>query len=49
MVKVIFEATLTFAVMRTADLYVALVADPANAKELKAEVSTTSVTVIVID
>jgi hypothetical protein len=43
--KVTLDATLTFAVIVTTVLKDAL---PLNAKELKAEVSTTSVTVIVI-
>jgi hypothetical protein len=43
--KVTLDATLTFAVIVTTVLKEA---DPLKAKELKAEVSTTSVTVIVI-
>jgi len=43
--NVTLDATLTFAVIVTTVLKEA---DPLNAKELKAEVSTTSVTVIVI-
>jgi hypothetical protein len=48
-VNVTFEATETFAVISTEVLNIAVVADPASASELKLEVSTTSVTVIVID
>ena len=47
--KVTLDATETFAVITTEDRKVAVVAEPARANELKAEVSTTSVTVIVID
>jgi len=47
--KVTFDATVIFAVMTTTERKVAVVAEPASANELKAEVSTTSVTVIVID
>ena len=48
-VNVIFDATLTFAVTTIDVLYVALVADPASKSELNEEVSTTSVTAMVID
>ena len=47
--KVTFDATVTFAVITTAVRKLAVVAEPARASELKDEVSTTSVTVIVID
>jgi hypothetical protein len=47
--KVTFDATETFAVITIEDRKVAVVAEPARASELKDEVSTTSVTVIVID
>ena len=47
--KVTRDATVTFAVMTTTVRKVAVVAEPARASELKAEVSTTFVTVIVID
>ena len=47
--KVTLAATVTFAVMTTTVRKVAVVAEPARASELKDEVSTTSVTVIVID
>jgi hypothetical protein len=47
--KVILDATLTVAVMTIAVLYAATVAPPASWNRAKAEVSTTSVTVIVID
>ena len=47
--KVTFAATVTFAVITTAVRKLAVVAEPARASELKDEVSTTSVTVIVID
>jgi hypothetical protein len=47
--KVTRDATETFAVMTTAVLKVAVVAEPASANELNDEVSTTLVTVIVID
>ena len=46
--KVTLAATDTFAVITTEDRKVAVVAEPARASELKDEVSTTSVTVIVI-
>ena len=46
--KVTRDATLTFAVIKIALLKVAVVADPARASELNEEVSTTSVTVIVM-
>ena len=49
MLKVTRDATVTFAVMTTAVRKAAMVAEPAKASELKDEVSTTSVTVIVID
>jgi len=48
-VKVTRDATVTFAVMTIAVLKVAAVTDPASASELNPEVSTKSVTVIVID
>jgi hypothetical protein len=48
MVKVTLEATLTFAVISMALLNVAVVTDPASASELNEDVSTTSVTEIVI-
>ena len=48
-VKVILDATVTVAVITTAVRYVAVVADEGSAKLLNAEVSTTSVIVIVID
>ena len=47
--KVTFDATETFAVITIEDRKMAVVAEPARASELKDEVSTTSVTVIVID
>jgi hypothetical protein len=47
--NVTFDATVTFAVTTTAVRKAAVVAEPARASELKAEVSTTFVTVIVID
>ena len=47
--KVTFDATVTFAVITTAVRKLAVVAEPARASELKDEVSTTSITVIVID
>jgi hypothetical protein len=47
-VKVILEATLTFALITMEVRYLAVETDPANAKELNDEVSTTSVTAIVI-
>ena len=47
-VKVTLEATLTFAVISIALLNVAVVTDPARASELNEDVSTTSVTEIVI-
>ena len=47
--KVTRDATVTFAVMTTTLRKVAVVAEPARASELNDEVSTTSVTVIVID
>lgn len=47
--NVILEATVTLAFIWIALLKVAVVTDPASASELKDEVSTTSVTVIVID
>ena len=47
--NVTFDATETFAVTTTAVRKAAVVAEPARASELKAEVSTTFVTVIVID
>ena len=47
--NVTLAATVTFAVITTAVRKVAVVAEPARASELKAEVSTTFVTVIVID
>jgi hypothetical protein len=47
--NVTLDATVTFAVMTTTVRKVAVVAEPARASELKDEVSTTSVTVIVID
>ena len=47
--KVTRDATVTFAVITTAVRKAAVVAEPARASELKDEVSTTSVTVIVID
>jgi hypothetical protein len=46
--KVTLDATVTFAVITTAVRKVAVVAEPASASELKDDVSTTSVTVIVI-
>ena len=46
--NVTLAATVTFAVMTTTVRKVAVVADPDSANELKAEVSTTSVTVTVI-
>ena len=47
--KVTLDATVIFAVIATAVRKVAVVTEPAKASELKEEVSTTSVTVIVID
>jgi hypothetical protein len=47
--KVTFDATVMFAVITTAVRKLAVVAEPASASELNPEVSTTSVTVIVID
>jgi hypothetical protein len=47
--NVTLAATETFAVINTEVRYVAVVAEPAKASELNDEVSTTSVTVIVID
>ena len=47
--NVTLAATVTFAVMTTTVRKAAVVAEPARASELKAEVSTTFVTVIVID
>ena len=47
--NVTLAATETFAVITTTVLKVAVVAEPASANELNDEVSTTSVTVIVID
>ena len=47
--NVTLDATVTFAVMTTTVRKAAVVAEPASASELKDEVSTTSVTVIVID
>ena len=47
--NVTLDATVTFAVITTNVRKVAVVAEPARASELKDEVSTTSVTVIVID
>ena len=47
--NVTLAATVTFAVITTAVRKVAVVAEPARASELKDEVSTTSVTVMVID
>ena len=47
--NVTLDATVTFAVITTTARKVAVVAEPARASELKDEVSTTSVTVIVID
>ena len=46
--NVTLDATVTLAVITTTVRKVAVVADPARASELKDEVSTTSVTVIVI-
>jgi hypothetical protein len=46
--NVTLDATVTLAVITTEDRKVAVVAEPARASELKDEVSTTSVTVIVI-
>ena len=48
-VKVILDATLTLALITMEVRYVAVDTDPAKAKELNDEVSTTSVTAIVID
>ena len=48
-VKVILDATSTLALITMGVRYVAVDTDPAKAKELNDEVSTTSVTVIVID
>ena len=47
-VKVTLDATLTFAVISMALLNVAVATDPSRASELNVEVSTTSVTEIVI-
>ena len=47
--NVTFDATVTFAVITTTVRKLAVVAEPASASELNPEVSTTSVTVIVID
>ena len=47
--NVTLDATVTFAVMTTTDRKAAVVAEPASESELKDEVSTTFVTVIVID
>ena len=47
--NVTLAATVTFAVITTAVRKVAVVAEPARASELNDEVSTTSVTVIVMD
>ena len=47
--NVTLDATVTFAVITTTVRKVAVVAEPASASELNDEVSTTSVTVIVID
>ena len=47
--NVTLAATVTFAVMTTTVRKVAVVTEPARASELKDEVSTTFVTVIVID
>ena len=47
--NVTLDATVTFAVITTAVRKVAVVAEPARASELNDEVSTTLVTVIVID
>ena len=47
--NVTLDATVTFAVMTTTVRKVAVVAEPASASALKDEVSTTFVTVIVID
>ena len=47
--KVTRDATVTFAVITTAVRKAAVVAEPARASELNDEVSTTLVTVIVID
>ena len=47
--NVTFDATVTFAVITTAVRKAAVVAEPARASELNDEVSTTFVTVIVID
>lgn len=47
--NVTLAATVTFAVMTTTVRKVAVVAEPASANELKDEVSTTFVTVIVMD
>jgi hypothetical protein len=48
-VNVTLAATVTFAVMTTTARKVAVVAEPASEKELNDEVSTTFVTVMVID
>ena len=48
-VNVTLDATVIFAVMTTTARKVAVVAEPASANELKLDVSTTLVTVIVID
>jgi hypothetical protein len=47
--NVTFDATVTFAVITTAVRKAAVVAEPASESELNDEVSTTFVTVIVID
>jgi hypothetical protein len=47
--NVTFDATVIFAVITITVRKLAVVAEPASASELKLEVSTTSVTVIVID
>jgi hypothetical protein len=47
--NVTLDATVIFAVMTTTERKVAVVAEPASASELKLEVSTTFVTVMVID
>ena len=49
MLNVTFDATVIFAVITIVLRKVAVVAEPARASELKDEVSTTLVTVIVID
>jgi hypothetical protein len=48
-VNVTLDATVTFAVMTTTARKVAVVAEPASESELNPEVSTTFVTVMVID